>query len=153
VTTDPLGRARIELVGRAAEIAAIGLLLDGAAQQGGVLVVRGDAGIGKSALLDRAREMAGGHGFKVLAATGVESEAILPYAGLHQLVHPMLDGVPQLPTQLRGALLAAFGMRDGEVADRFLTALTGVGTARRRRSSAATARRRRRRPVARHPDR
>ena len=126
MTTGPLGRARIELVGRAAEIAAIGLLLDGARQHGGALVVRGDAGIGKSALLDTAREMSGAHGFRVLAATGVQSEANLPYAGLHQLVRPMLDGVPQLPTQLRGGLLAAFGMRDGEVADRFLTALAAL---------------------------
>ena len=126
MTTGPLGRARIELVGRAAEIAAIGLLLDGARQHGGALVVRGDAGIGKSALLDTAREMSGAHGFNVLAATGVQSEANLPYAGLHQLVRPMLDGVPQLPTQLRGGLLAAFGMRDGEVADRFLTALAAL---------------------------
>ena len=126
MTTGPSGRAKTELVGRAAEVAAIELLLDGATSQGGVLVVRGDAGIGKSALLDKARDMAGGHGLRVLAATGVESEANLSYAGLHQLLRPLLDGVPQLPVRLRDALLAAFGMRDSEGADRFLTALAAL---------------------------
>ena len=70
--------------------------------------------------------MAGSKGFSVLAATGVQSEANLPYAGLHQLLRPLLDAVGQLPAQLRDAVLAAFGMRDSDVADRFLTALAAL---------------------------
>ena len=65
-------------------------------------------------------------GFGVLAATGVESEANLPYAGLHQLVRPLLTGVPLLPGHLRDALHAAFGMSDSVVPDRFLTALAAL---------------------------
>ena len=126
MTTGPLGRAKTELVGRTAEIATIELLLGNVGRQGGVLVIRGDAGIGKSALLDKARQLAGGNGFRVLAATGVESEANLSYAGLHQLLRPLLDGVHQLPVQLREALLGAFGMLGSGVADRFLTALAAL---------------------------
>ena len=71
-------------------------------------------------------QLAGGNGFRVLAATGVESEANLSYAGLHQLLRPLLDGVHQLPVQLREALLGAFGMLGSGVADRFLTALAAL---------------------------
>ena len=58
-----------------------------------MLVLRGDAGIGKSTLLAVAGDMAGRHGLKVLSATRVEWEANLPYAGLHQLLRPVLHGV------------------------------------------------------------
>lgn len=128
VTSGPPAQARTGLVGRAADIATIDLLLADVPQRGGALVLSGDAGIGKSALLQWAREMAGSKGFSVLAATGVQSEANLPYAGLHQLLRPLIDAVGQLPAQLRDAVLAlaAFGMRDSEVADRFLTALAAL---------------------------
>ncbi len=70
--------------------------------------------------------MAGRYGLKVIAATGVESEANLPYAGLHQLLRALVDGVALLPAQVRDALHAAFGMRDSQVPDRFLTALAAL---------------------------
>lgn len=126
VATGPLGHAQTELVGRAAETTAIEGLLSGARQRGAVLVVKGDAGMGKSALLAEARHMADSHELKVLAATGMESEANLPYAGLHQLLRPILDGVDALPVQLRDALLNAFGMLDSHVPHRFLTALAAL---------------------------
>jgi DNA-binding CsgD family transcriptional regulator len=126
VATGPLGHAKTELVGRAVETAAIERLLSGVGRRGGVLVVRGEAGMGKSAMLAEARDLADLHGLKVLAATGVESEANLPYAGLHQLLRPVLDGVAMLPVQVRDALHAAFGMLDSQVPDRFLTALAAL---------------------------
>jgi DNA-binding CsgD family transcriptional regulator len=70
--------------------------------------------------------MAGRHELKVLTATGVELEANLPYAGLHQLLRPLLDGAPLLPVQVRDALHSAFGMLDRQVPDRFLTALAAL---------------------------
>ncbi len=115
-----------ELVGREAELHSIELLLDGTAHQGGVLVIRGDAGIGKSALLDSARVMADGLGIRVVAATGVQSETNLSYAGLHQLLQPLLHGVPRLSARQRDALLTAFGMMENEVTDRFLIALAAL---------------------------
>ncbi len=114
------------LIGRAAEIIAVEQLLDKVAHQGAALVLRGDAGVGKSALLDNARDLARARGFGVLSAIGVESEANLPYAGLHQLLQPVLHQAAQLAPQLRTALLAAFGMADAGGADRFLTALAAL---------------------------
>src|SRR5215207_8228794 len=71
--------------------------------------VQGEAGIGKSTLL-AACQRADAAGMRVLRTTGVQSEAQLPFAGLHQLVLPVLGQVDQLPTPQRAALLAAFGM-------------------------------------------
>jgi DNA-binding CsgD family transcriptional regulator len=91
----------------------------------GVLVVRGEPGIGKSALLDHAVEHA--EGLRALRATGVESEAELPYAGLHALLHPVLGLLPRLPVPHAHALECAFGLREGSVADRFLVSLGTLG--------------------------
>jgi tRNA(Met) C34 N-acetyltransferase TmcA len=94
---DQRGRAagrrtiNIMLYGRDGEQAAIERLLEGVrAGLGGVLVVRGDPGIGKSALLGFAVSSA--DDFRVLRAAGVEAESGLAYATLHQLLHPVLDG-------------------------------------------------------------
>ncbi|WP_433064895.1 ATP-binding protein [Dactylosporangium sp. CS-033363] len=78
---------------------------------GGAIVVRGDAGIGKSAVLDWTARQAVAAGLRVLSTTGVESEAQVAFAGLHQLLGPVLGEVDPLPD----ALLAAFG-RAGAVA-------------------------------------
>jgi DNA-binding CsgD family transcriptional regulator len=98
------------LNGRAAEQAAIDRLL-AAARTGtsGVLVLRGDAGIGKTALLDYAATVAGG-GFQVVRGTGIESEAELPFAGLHLLLRPALDRIAALVAPQRQALESAFGL-------------------------------------------
>ena len=87
----------------------------------GVLVLRGPAGIGKTALLDRAAGRAGN--MQVARAAGVESEMDLGFAGLHQLLVPFLGGVEQLLPPQRDALSAAFGMVPGPAPDRFLVGL------------------------------
>jgi hypothetical protein len=110
------------LNGRAAEQAAIDRLLDGArAGTSGALVLRGDAGIGKTALLDYAAAAA--DGFQVVRGTGIESEAELPFAGLHLLLLPALDRIGALPVPQRQSLEGAFGLTPGPPGDRLLTGI------------------------------
>jgi DNA-binding CsgD family transcriptional regulator/tetratricopeptide (TPR) repeat protein len=90
-----------------------------------VLVVHGEAGVGKSALLEYVAASASG--CRVARAAGVQSEMELAFAGLHQLIAPMLDGVERLPTAQRDALLTAFGLADGAAPDRFLVGLAVLG--------------------------
>jgi DNA-binding CsgD family transcriptional regulator len=110
------------LVGRSAETAAIDHLL-AAAREGrsGVLVVRGEAGIGKSSLLEHALTHA--DGFMVLRGVGIESEAELPYAALHQIVRPVLDRIDRLPEPQAASLRAAFALSSETVDDRFRVSL------------------------------
>jgi DNA-binding CsgD family transcriptional regulator len=89
--------------------------------QSAVLVLRGEAGIGKTALLEYTAER--GEGCRVLRAVGVESEMELPFAGLHQLCSPLLDGLERLPPPQREALATAFGLSSGTRPDRFLVGL------------------------------
>jgi DNA-binding CsgD family transcriptional regulator len=110
------------LVGRQSERERLGELVSTArAGQSGTLVLRGEAGIGKSALLEDLLERA--TGCLVARAVGVESEMELAYAGLHQLCAPFLAQLSRLPTVQRGALAAAFGSRPGIAPDRFLVGL------------------------------
>ena len=88
----------------------------------GVLVLRGEAGIGRTALLDHAVQAAGD--MRVARVTGVESEMDLGFAGLHLLVVPFLgDGLAAGPEPQRSALEAAFGLAAGPAPDRFLVGL------------------------------
>ena len=114
------------LVGRGAETAAIGRLLS-AAREGssGTLVLRGDAGVGKSALLTEAVENA--DGFAVLRCTGIESESELAFAALHQLLRPVLHRTDRLPAPQLAALQAAFALSDDAVDDRFRVAMGVLG--------------------------
>ncbi|MEJ1109609.1 MULTISPECIES: helix-turn-helix transcriptional regulator [unclassified Kribbella] len=108
-----------ELRGRRAESAQLDSLVTGVRSgQGQVLIVRGEAGIGKSALLDYLAGQA--EGCRVARAAGVESEMELPFAGLHQLCAPMLDLAEHLPPPQRTALAVAFGLEFGGPPDRFL---------------------------------
>jgi DNA-binding CsgD family transcriptional regulator len=91
------------------------------AGQSSVLVLRGEAGVGKTALLNYVAERASE--CRIARVAGVESEMELAFAGLHQLCAPMLDGLEPLPGPQRDALRVAFGMQDGDAADRFLVAL------------------------------
>src|SRR3954462_2321775 len=113
-------------LGRTSEREAIDrLLAEARAGHSGVLVIRGEAGIGKSALLRYAARQAAG--FRVMQVTGVEAEMELPFAGVHQLCAPMLDELDALPRPQRDALSVALGLAAGEVPDRFLIGLAVLG--------------------------
>jgi DNA-binding NarL/FixJ family response regulator len=115
-------RVRAVLYGRATESALLDQLLDGAREaQGGVLVLRGEPGIGKSALLDDA--VASADGFRVLRGWGVESECKLPFAALHRIIQPVLDHSARIPPIQEEALRGAMGLGGVVDADRFLTSL------------------------------
>ena len=111
------------LVGRDAEISALTGLINAAAGEGTAVVVLGEAGIGKSSLLRAAADLAREAGCQVLTTTGVEAETLLPFAGLHQLLRPILAGADLLPETQRRALLTAFGMELGPPPEPFLIAL------------------------------
>jgi predicted ATPase len=86
-----------------------------------VVVLRGEAGVGKSALLDYLADRVAG--WQVARAVGVESEMELAYAGLHQLCGPLLDYLERLPVPQRDALATVFGLSEGTAPDRFLVGL------------------------------
>ena len=112
------------ILGRRAECEEIAQLL-AAAQAGrsGVLVVSGEAGIGKTALLEHARTTAAASGFRVEGSGGVEAEAQFAFAGLHQLCAPLMDRADALPDPQQAALGVVFGLRDGAAPDGFLVGL------------------------------
>ena len=97
------------------------LLADVRDGQSAALLLRGQAGIGKTALLEYAARQASG--FRVAQIAGVEAEMELPFAGAHQLCGPMLARLDALPPPQRAALSVAFGLASGEVPERFLVAL------------------------------
>ncbi|GIJ50224.1 LuxR family transcriptional regulator [Virgisporangium aliadipatigenens] len=100
------------LVGRGDERARLDALARAArAGHGGALVLRGEAGIGKSALLAHARAAAAG--FRVIDASGAQFESELPFAALHRLCVPLLGGLDALPARHREALRVAFGLVEG----------------------------------------
>jgi predicted ATPase len=98
-----------------------GLVAAVCAGESRVLVVRGEPGVGKTALLDYLAGQAAG--CRVVRAAGVQSEMELAFAGLHQLLTPMLGRLEQLPVPQREALRTVFGLSAGPVPDRFLVAL------------------------------
>ncbi|MGV9236034.1 helix-turn-helix transcriptional regulator [Streptomyces nigra] len=111
-----------DLVGRHRECAALDDLLAGLREGGSqVLVIRGEAGIGKTVLLEYLAAQASRG--KVTRAQGVEADMELPYASLHQLCAPFLDGLDDLPEPQREAMRVAFGMAAGDPPDRFLVGL------------------------------
>jgi DNA-binding CsgD family transcriptional regulator len=113
------------LLDRLPERAALGQLLDAArAGRSGVLVTRGEPGVGKTALLDWAVESAAG--LRVARVAGVESEMELAFAALQQACAPMLDKLAGLPDPQRAALGVAFGLETGAAPDRFLVGLAAL---------------------------
>src|SRR5690348_9242432 len=113
---------RAGLLDRVRECDALDRLVAGVrAGQSRVLVLRGEAGIGKSALL--AHLSAAAEGCRIARVAGVESEMELAFAGVHALCMPMLDRLGRLPGPQRDALNTAFGLRAGAPPDRFLVGL------------------------------
>ena len=117
---------RTSLVGREFELQRVDGLIDDVLERGGALMLSGEPGVGKSALLAAAAERAADHGMRVLRATGVQTEANLPFAGLHQLLQPILTGIDDLAGPQRTAILAAVGRADAAAPDLFLTALAAL---------------------------
>src|ERR1700722_10261599 len=110
------------LLGRADECGVLdGLLADVRRGRGRSLLLRGEAGIGKTVLLEYLIEAASD--MTVWGAAGIESEMELDYASLHQLGAPLLDRLEQLPVPQRDALRIVFGMTAGPPPDRFLVGL------------------------------
>jgi hypothetical protein len=113
---------RPRLRGRHDECAALDRLVENVrAGQSRVLVLRGEAGVGKTALLEYLQGRASG--CRIARSAGVESEMELPFAGLHQLCAQMLHRLGRLPGPQGDALGAAFGLREGDAPDRFLVGL------------------------------
>lgn len=112
----------MDMLGRGRECETLSSLVAAAkAGRSQTLVVRGEAGIGKTALMEFLLERAAG--CRIGRAAGVESERELAYAGLHQLCGPFLERLDHLPAPQRDALGAAFGLRSGNPPDRFLMGL------------------------------
>jgi DNA-binding CsgD family transcriptional regulator len=110
------------LLGRRAECAVLDdLVVSVADAHSSVLVLRGEAGIGKTALLEYAVERAAG--FQVARVAGAESELELAFGGLHQLCLPFFDRLDDLPPPQREALGTAFGLSEGTPPDRFFVGL------------------------------
>ncbi len=107
-----MGTSTVPMVGRAGEQAELAAFVTAAA--GRALVLRGEAGVGKTALLGHAVAVAERAGRTVLRAAGVEAESELPYAGLHQLLHPLLGEVERLDDGTRAVFDAVFGRAEGE---------------------------------------
>jgi DNA-binding CsgD family transcriptional regulator len=114
------------LLGRKRECEVLDRLLDGARMgRGAVLVLHGEAGVGKTALLDYAAEAAAE--FRIARTSGVEGEMALPFAAVQQLCSPFLDQMGDLPPPQREALGVAFGLSGGPMPNRFLVGLAILG--------------------------
>jgi hypothetical protein len=115
----------MDLLDRAPETAALeGVLAAVRDGLSGVLVLRGEAGIGKTAMLEWAAGQA--DGMQLARVAGVQAEMGMGFAGLHQLLVPFLDGLEQLPEPQRHALGSAFGLVAGSAPDRFLVGLAAL---------------------------
>ena len=111
------------LFGRERELRVIEEQLDSVSDRGSALLVRGEAGVGKTAILEAAKSRAAAREMPLLAATGVPSETNLPFAGLYELLRPIVERTERLPGPQQGALRAAFGLADVPATELFLIAL------------------------------
>src|SRR5579864_1904225 len=122
----PEGQTRGRIRGRSREQEQLGQLVTGVRSgRSGALVIRGEAGIGKTALLEYLIEQASG--CTVALATGVQADMELPFAGLQQLFGSMLGSLERLPGPQRDAVEVAFGLRSGPAPDRFELGLGILG--------------------------
>ena len=114
------------LLGRDQEQSLLRSLLDEVAIHGQALVLRGEPGVGKSRLLSETARTARERGMSVLTTTGVQSEADLPFAGLHQLLRPVRGRVTELPAVQRAALDAAFGLTHEAAPEHYRIAMAAL---------------------------
>ena len=114
------------LLGRDPELSFLRSLLDEVAVHGQALVLRGEPGVGKSRLLSDTARTARERGMSVLTATGVQSEARLPFAGLHQLLRPVRGRAAELPAVQRAALDAAFGLTPEAAPEHYRIAMAAL---------------------------
>jgi tetratricopeptide (TPR) repeat protein len=122
------------LLGREAELAALQTVVAAGLEHASTLLIVGEPGIGKSALLAAARAAAASAGYTVLRATGTESEMHLPFGGIHQTLTPLMVHLDALPPGQRDALATAFGLAEGRKPDLFLIAEAALTLLTRERS-------------------
>ena len=115
-----MSMARASLIGRDDDLEYIAAFVDQAAVSGGALLLSGEAGVGKTVLLDAAVAHAETAGSRVLRAAGTEFESAVSFAGLNQLLHPVLDQSKQLSPAYRRALAVALGVRAGSSPDQLM---------------------------------
>jgi DNA-binding NarL/FixJ family response regulator len=111
------------LFGRERELRVVEERLDSVSDRGSSLLIRGEAGVGKTAILEAAKLRAALREMSLLAATGVPSETNLPFAGLYELLRPIVERTERLPGPQQDALRAAFGLADVPAPELFLIAL------------------------------
>jgi DNA-binding CsgD family transcriptional regulator len=116
-------QAHTTLIGRDHELSDLRSRIESIEDEGSSIVVRGAAGMGKSTLLAACAEIADRADVLVLRTSGIESESMLPFAGLRQLLTPLLTDTPSVPDVQHRALLTAFGLLEGPAPQLFLVAL------------------------------
>ena len=116
----------VRIVGREHELEVLLAAIDVAGSAGSAIAVCGEPGIGKSVLLQAAARRGQERGHLVLRATGVEAESQLPFAGLHELMRPVLGAADALAPPQRRALLSAFGIEDDGSPEPFLIFLAAL---------------------------
>ena len=130
------GGSPVDLIGRDLDVGFVCGFVDESAVGGGVLLVSGEAGVGKTVLLDVAADHAWAAGTRVVRAVGAEFEAEVSFSGLSHVLHPLRDGLALLPPLYREALNVALGLDAGVPADRLvlsnavLALLQGAATTR-----------------------
>jgi DNA-binding CsgD family transcriptional regulator/tetratricopeptide (TPR) repeat protein len=122
----PASRSSELLLGREAELRILEEKLDSISERGAALLIRGDPGVGKTAILAAGKKLAAERGLSVLGAAGIQSETNLSFAGLFELVRPILDRIDRLPEAQQNALRAAFGLVERPAADLFVIALSAL---------------------------
>ncbi|MER7279161.1 AAA family ATPase [Dactylosporangium sp. NPDC000244] len=115
------------MLGRDAELDVLRSVLAEVDRHGAAVAVHGEAGIGKTTLVDELRRMATAAGFRVLTCVGVQSETRVGLAGLHQLLHVVVDRVDALPQRQRAALRSALGIGPDTAPDRLLISVAVLG--------------------------
>ena len=113
-------QAQDALIGREAELDALRVFVDQVVTDGAVLLISGDAGVGKTVLLDAAADLASAAGARVVRSAGVQFEIDISYSGLNQLLLPLLSGLQDLNEDHRNALMVALGLAAGAPPERLV---------------------------------